>query len=105
MEALRRQRYEDQAAVIGPLGDERRMLERAAETGNEILSGGHAVSPGLWCSCQWRAIWIRCGIQTFSWLSTYSTKRRSAATRPGRPTRRQCSPTDIIFGAPSLPSW
>ena len=41
-----RQRHEDEATVIGTLGDEGRMLEDAAEAGDEILAGAHATSPG-----------------------------------------------------------
>ena len=42
---------------------------------------------------------IRRATQTSSWAAIWSRKRASAPIRPGRPTRRQCSPTDIIFGA------
>ena len=38
------------------------------------------------------------GSQTLDLACTWSRKRPSAAARPGRPTSRQCSPTDIIFG-------
>ena len=41
---------------------------------------------------------------TCSCWSTYSRNRARAAARLGRPTRRQCRPMLIIFGARS-PSW
>ncbi len=52
-----------------------------------------------WCWCQWRAMSRRRQTQTSSRACTWSRKRASAAVRPGRPTRRQCSPTDIMRGA------
>ena len=55
------------------------------------------------CAIQWRAMSTRRQSQTRSCLATWSRKRISAAARPGRPIRRECRPTDIIFGwsAPS----
>ncbi len=104
MHTIYRQLLTDKAIVIGPLGDEGRMLEDATEARHKFVARNHQIVSGLWFACQCCAISIRRGIHTLSCFSTYSMNRLSDATRPGRPTRRQCSPTDIIFGLPSLPS-
>ena len=54
-------------------------------------------------ACQWRAMSMPRQSQTRSCASTWSTKRLSAAKRPGRPTSRLCRPTLIMPGraAPS----
>src|SRR5262249_6285472 len=68
----------------------------------EVGHAGYSSAAG-WCARQWRAMSMRRQIHTPSWRCTWSRKRRSPAERPGRPTRRQCRPTDIIAGraAPS----
>ncbi len=69
----------------------------------ELRAGeAHAPAPAQgWVASQWRAMSTRLATQTRSWAKTCSMKRLSARIRPGRPTTRQCKPTDIILGAVS----
>ena len=56
-----------------------------------------------WRFIQWRAMSTRLLIHTRSCLSIWSRNCCSARKRPGRPSNRQCMPTDSIFGV-SAPS-
>src|SRR6185312_16458328 len=96
------------------LGDPRRMLEHRAK---QLDEGGtvHAVERaerdahdaalryGKFLR-QCRAMSTRRQIQTLSCFCTWSRNRASACARPGRPTKRQWRPTDIMRGRVS-PSW
>ena len=78
---------------------EARTRERARD-----LAGTIAGRAGGCCAFQCSAISMRRANHTLLWLWAYSTKRFSAANRPGRPASRQCRPIFIIFGAPACPS-
>ena len=73
--------------------------EGAADVDADQTHGSSQLSLAGWVSIQWLAMSSRRQIQTSGCFATWSMKRCRAMKRPGRPTRRQCRPTDIIFGA------
>ena len=93
--------------VVGALGDPGGVLEDAAEAGDEGVlrrawSGGRRwAGPGGGLR-QWAAMSARVAIQTSGLAWMWARKSARPLMRPGRPTRRQWRPTDIIFGRAGL---